>query len=282
KRVGFTYDDALLPQYGRTIGYMEAHPDAPGDASHYFAVLVPVAPAGAAKPGDIETALGDSWVGREGRVRAFIGKVREDDGETYTESLFTVTIPPDVDITTADAGSPARYPAPPKGVSVRRITHTWAGGIVRGSYAGDRIAYYGKDAEGRTQIFVVPTDGSDRDPDPAKRPVQATLLPEGAAAGLRWHPSGNTLFCASNSAIAAVCVAPGPRFGEVVFLTPEDGVPRTNIVASPDGKRLAYNKPVPACDPDGKRLFNYKGEDFLQIFVVDFPDDDGDGIADAK
>lgn len=282
RRIGFTYDDVLLPQYGRTIGYMEAHPVAPGDATHYFAVLVPVVPAGTAKPGEIETALGDSWVGRDGRVRAFIGKVREADGVSYTESLFTVTLSPQVDITTADSGGPARYPAPPKGVSVRRLTHTWASGVVRGSYRGDRIAYYAKDAADRTQVFIIPVDGSDRDPDPAKRPVQVTNLPQGAATGLRWHPTDNTVFCIGNNAIAAVCVAPGPRFGETVFLTPQDGVPRTNLVVSPDGKRLAYNKPVSARAADGSRLVNYKGEDFLQIFMIDFPDADGDGVADAR
>lgn len=281
-RIGFTYDDVLMPEYGRTIGYMEVHPAAPGDATHYFAVLVPVVPSGKAKPGELETALGDSWIGREGRVRAFIGKVREGDGVSYAESLFAVTIPPDLDITTADSGGPARYPSPPRGVSIRRLTHTWACGVVRGSYHGDRIAYYAKDAEGRTQVYVIPVTGSDRDPDPAKRPVQVTRLPHDAATGLRWHPSDNTIFCVSNNAIAAVCVAPGPRFGETVFLTPQDGVPRTNLVVSPDGKQLAYNKPVSACAADGRRLANYKGEDFLQIFMIGFPDADGDGITDAQ
>ncbi|MFA6242261.1 MAG: DUF3748 domain-containing protein [Candidatus Hydrogenedentales bacterium] len=43
KRIGFTYDDFLLPKYDRTIAYMEPSPKAPKGYSHYFAVLVSVA-----------------------------------------------------------------------------------------------------------------------------------------------------------------------------------------------------------------------------------------------
>src|SRR6185503_5257820 len=100
KRIGFTYDDFLLTDYERTVGYMERHPKAPPPASCYFAILVPVVPRGTAKPGELERAYGDSWIGRQGLMRAFIGKVREADG-TYQESLFMVDVPADVDITTA-------------------------------------------------------------------------------------------------------------------------------------------------------------------------------------
>jgi Protein of unknown function (DUF3748) len=281
KRIGFTYDDKLLPEYDRTIGYMEPHPKAPGGATHWFAILVPVVPKGTSKPGQIEKASGDSWVGRHGLMRAFVGKVRAQDGESYEESLFVVDMPASVDITTADAGSASRYPGPPKGVSVRRLTHAWAGGTVRGTPAGDRIAYYGKADDDTVQIFIIPSDGSDRDPDPAKRPVQATSIPEGAGSGLRWHPSGNSVVCISNGGVAVTCVKPGPLFGKTVFLTSQDGKEaREKLVWSPDGALLAYNKMVPTYDENGKRARSYAGEDFLQVFVVDFPDADGDGIAD--
>ena len=105
RRIGFTYDDALLPQYERTIGYMEVNPRAPGGATHWFAVLVPVVPRGTAKPGEIERAAEDAWVDAAGTKRAFIGRVRNDDGVTYEQSLFVADVPIDVDITTADAGS---------------------------------------------------------------------------------------------------------------------------------------------------------------------------------
>ena len=115
RRIGFTYDDALLPQYERTVGYMEVNPRAPGGATHWFAVLVPVVPRGTAKPGEIERAAEDAWVDAAGTKRAFIGRVRNDDGVTYEQSLFVADVPIDVDITTADAGSAQRYPRPPEG-----------------------------------------------------------------------------------------------------------------------------------------------------------------------
>ncbi|MEK7794255.1 MAG: DUF3748 domain-containing protein, partial [Candidatus Hydrogenedentota bacterium] len=266
KRIGFTYDDFLLPEYDRTIGYMEPHPRAPGGASQWFAILVPVARKGESRPGEIEKAYSDSWVDPEGTMRAFIGVVRESDGSDQ-ESLFVVDVPLDVDITTANAGDATNYPSPPNGVSVRRLTHAWAGGVVRGSPSGDRIAYYAKDGNGSTQIFLIPSNGSDQSPDSAMRPVQATKLFLGAASGLRWHPSGEYIACISHNEVAVTCGRPGPDFGKTIFLTAQGGAPdRSNLVWSRDGAVLAYNKPVP--DPKGGK--NYNGTDFLQIFTVTF------------
>ncbi|MBI2432401.1 MAG: DUF3748 domain-containing protein [Candidatus Hydrogenedentes bacterium] len=284
KRIGFTYDDFLLPQYERTVGYMVPHPKAPAPASHYFALLVPVVPAGTAKPGEIERAWGDSWIGREGKMRAFIGKVRNDDGKTYEQSLFVIDIPDEVDITTADAGSATRYPSPPKGIQIRRLTHTAADGTVRGTVEGDRIAYYAMAQDGTKQIFVIASDGSDQNPD--KAPVQLTHLPKGVDGGLRWHPNSNTVFCVSEGAVVATCAKPGdPRFGKPVFLTPRGGEnaefgPPIDIVVSPDGTLLAYTRVVPTKNEAGKIVKNYAGKDFPQIFVLPFADADGDGIAD--
>eukprot|EP00854_Cymbomonas_tetramitiformis_P007434 gene7434-8852_t len=103
--------------------------------------------------GEIEVAAGDSWVGSTGEMRAFIGKVRESKfkEKQYEESLFVCDIPKSVDITTASSGSRTEFPTPPQGVVVRRLTHSWAGGIVRGSPSGKMIAYYGKDVDGVKQ-----------------------------------------------------------------------------------------------------------------------------------
>lgn len=280
KRIGFTYDDFLMPEYGRTIGFMVPHEEAPEGATHYFALLVRVVPKGTAKAGEIEVALGDSWIGRRGLMRGFIGTVREEDG-SYQDSLFIVDVPEDVDVTTADSGSADRYPAPPAGLTIRRLTHDWAGGIVRGTLDGDRIAYYAKAADGTTQVFIIPSDGSDQSDDPAKRPVQATHFPNGAGPGVRWHPSGNSIACMADGGVAVTCVKPGPDFGKSVFLTPHGDAERIALVWSPDGKVLAYNKAVRTTDGEGNPVRAYDGSDFRQIFVVDFPDDDNDGIADG-
>ncbi len=272
KRIGFTYDDFLLSQYDRTIGYMERNARAPQGALCWFALLVAVPPMGTAKPGEIEKAYGDSWVDPQGTMRAFIGKARNDDAQTYQESLYVVDVPETVDITTSDSGSATRYPAPPKGLTVRRLTHDWAGGVVRGAPDGARIAYFGKDAAGDTQVFVIAARGSDQSNDPALRPMQTTTVAGGVEACLRWHPSGRTIFVTVKGGIAAVSVAPGPRFGETAYLTPRgDGTPRHALVVSPDGRTVAYNRLVPTKGPDGHTAKNYAGLDMKQIFAVSFP-----------
>ncbi|HOH35764.1 MAG TPA: DUF3748 domain-containing protein [Candidatus Hydrogenedentes bacterium] len=280
KRVGFTYDDALLTEYGRTIGMLAPHPQAPEGATHYFALLVRVAPKDTSRPGELESAKSDSWIGREGLMRGFIGTVREPDG-SFQESLFVVDVPANVDVTTADSGAADRYPSPPTGVTWRRLTHTWAAGNVRGTLQGDRIAYYAKAADGARQVFIIPSDGSDQSDEPAKRPVQATHFPGGAGDGIRWHPSGNSIACIADGGVAVTCVVPGPNFGKSVFLTPHGDTERSDLVWSPDGSVLAYCRVVPTLGADGQPARNYKGEDFSQIFTVEFPDANHDGIADT-
>ena len=274
-RIGFTYNDFLQKEYDRTVGYMEPHPDAPKGVSHYFALIVPVVPIGTSKPGELEKAWGDSWIGRDGRMRAFIGKVRNPDGETYEQSLYVADVPLNVDITTADAGSATQFPTPPKGITIRRLTTTWAGAIVRGSADGKLIAYYAKDTNDKNQVFIIPADGS-------KEPVQATHFAEGAGPGVRWHPSGNSIICLSNDGVATTCVKPGPLFGKTIFLTDQGtNAMRAKLVMSWDGTMIAYNRTIPTVGENGSIVKNYAGEDFFQIFTLPFPDANEDGIADG-
>jgi len=281
RRVGFTYDDALLTQHGRNIGYMVAHEKAPCGVSFYSALLVPVVPSAQSKPGDLERASDDSWVGAKGLMRAFIGNVKEAGGNV-TSSLFVVDIPESVDITTANSGTKTTYPTPPRGTTIRRLISTPAAGIVRGSLDGTRIGYFAT-VDGVRQVFLINALGSDQHPDPAMRPVQATGLPAGASGGLRWHPSGNSIAVQSDNGVAAVCVQPGPLFGKVVWLTRHGAtVPAVEaLVWSRDGKMLAFNRRVPTYDSVGKLVKDAGGRDFRQIFLVRFPDRNNNGITDA-
>jgi hypothetical protein len=78
--------------------------------------------------------------------------------------------------------------------------------------------------------------------------------------------------------VAVTCIKPGLKFGQTVFLTPQGDAPeRFNLVWSPDGRLFAFNKRMPTTDEDGKRVYTYDGQDFLQIFLIDFPDPDRDG-----
>lgn len=273
-RIGITYDDALLRDYDRSIGYLEPNANAPEGASHYFALLVSVARKGTAQPGAIERAWGDNWVNARGTMRAFIGKVRAADGVNYAQSLFVVDIPESVDITTADAGSATRFPSPPRGLTIRRLTESFADGIVRCHEVTDRIAYYGGEAYGPKQIFIVPATGSEDHPDPAMRPIQVTNFKNGVTGGLRWDPSGDAVLCVADNGIAVVSlVEKDGAYGKVTFLTPQNDTPeRLNPVWSHDGKTIAYNKRVPTKDGAGKRVKNFDGSDLAQIFVVDAPE----------
>lgn len=282
-RIGFTYDDFFLQNYGRTVGYMEPHPRAPKGVSHWVAILVPVVPQAVAKPGDLIRAADDSWVGRRGQMRAFIGQVVEADGKTTTSSLFVVDIPETVDITTSDSGSKTTFMKPPKGITIRRLTRTPAAGIVRGSQDGTRIAYYATASDGSRQVFLIASDGSDQDPDPAKRPIQASFLEKGASGGLRWHPSGNSIAVLSDNGVAAICVKPGPLFGAAYWLTPHGAaLPAPEaLVWSHGGSLLAFNRRVPTYDAKGNLVKDFNGNDFRQIFLTRFPDRNGNGIVDA-
>lgn len=264
QRIGFTYDDHFLTQYGRNIAMMVRSPKAPCGGNYWTTVLAPIVPVAESKPGDLERAADDSWVGSKGLMRAFIGNVKEADGSVM-RSLFVVDIPADVDFTTSYSGTRTKYMTPPKGTTIRRLTSTPALGIVRGSLDGSRIAYYAM-VDGVRQVFVIPSLGSDRHADPAMRPVQVTRLEHGASSSVRWHPSGNSLAVLSDNGVAVVCVKPGPLFGKTHWLTRHgaDAPATDGLVWSRDGRLLAFNRRVP----------------IRQIFLVAFPDANNNGVAD--
>ncbi len=232
QRIGFTYDDFLLRQFDRTIGYLEIHPRSPKGYTHYFALLVKPTEKGKSLPGEIEKAYDDSWVDTKGNKRAFIAKIRSEDGIGYDTSLCVVEISDQVDITTAVAGNATTYPRPPEGLQIKRITHSgWAGGVVRGSYDGNHIAYLYRDEKGVNQIYIVAADGSDQDPDPSKKPKRVTKL-EQDATNIRWHPSGKWVLCLSGGNVLVANVEDGGSFGKSFWLS-NDNSNRGDLVVSP-------------------------------------------------
>ena len=270
ERIGFTYDDFLQQDYDRTIGYMEASNSAPEGFSHYFAVLLKPVKKGESRPGEIEKAYGDSWVDSMGSKRAFIGKVRAENGVDYETSLFVAEIPGSVEITSAYSGDANTYPDPPKGVEIRRLTHSTSDdGIVRGSYSGKQIAYLSKDKKGISQVFIIHVDGSDRSDDMKKRPMQVTDYATDAS-NVRWHPSDEWLFSISGGKVYATYIGSSADFGKSILLTPDD-LNREALVVSPDGKSLAYNVDLPNATAsriiDGEENNEYK-----QIFILELHD----------
>lgn len=258
-RIGFTYDDFINTNYDRTIGYLEPSEKAPAGYTHYFAVILKPTEKGKSKPGEIEKAYGDSWVDPAGKMRAFIGKVRAENGVDYQTDLFVADIPESVDITTAFSGNGEEYPKPPKGINIRRLTHSGnVDGIVRGSFDGKMIACLSPDKEGVLQVFVINAKGSDLSNNKNLKPLQLSTF-NSAVSAPRWHPKKNWLFAISDGNIVAFCAEPGKNFGKTFMLTADDQE-RKELVVSNDGNMLAYtievqNKP--------------SERNFQQIFVLE-------------
>jgi hypothetical protein len=260
-RIGFTYDDFLNTNYDRTIGYLEFNPKTPAGYTHYFAVLLKPAEKGQAKPGEIEKAYGDSWVDPAGKMRAFVGKVRAENGVDYQNDLFVADIPGNVDITTAKSGNGIEYPEPPAGINIRRLTHSGkVEGNVRGSFDGKTIAYLAPDTAGVMQVFVIEALGSDQSADENLKPKQLTSFASNASAP-RWHPTKNYIFAIVNGNIATICAEPGDNFSKTIMLT-SDAQERGELVVSNDGNILAYTIFMPA------KIEN-ENKKFRQIFVLE-------------
>lgn len=282
RRIGCTYDDKLLPQYGRTIAYFEETNKFLPDANYYFAVLIKIVPMEKAQEGDFVKALGDSWIDKEGKWRVFIGTIKE--GGTFVDYLCIVEIPDNVDIQTSSSGDCQTYPEPPQGLNIYKIVKVNCSGIVRASYDGKKIAYLDKDLNGKTQIFmVINKKHGNKETFENSIPVQVTFLPNGVEDNLRWHPSGNVVFSISEGAVIAVCVKEGENFGKSVFITPKYKINKPYaLVVSRNGGYIAYNRRVPTYDEKGIRQFSYDGIDFSQIFLLEYIDKDENGILDTN
>lgn len=262
KRIGFTYDDFLVKEYDRTIGFLQPDEKAPEGYTHYFCVILKPTRKGDSKAGEIEKAYGDSWIGAEGSMRAFIGKVRALNGKDYENDLFIADIPIDIDITTSWSGTQNEYPEPPEGIVIRRLTHGMnISGIVRGSADGRQIAFTAPDGDGINQVFVIKANGSD------KQAIQTTHL-SSSVSSVRWHSSGDWIFGISDGDILATYAGKDQELGKTVRLT-DDNMKRDQLVVSSDGDWLAYIIAVPTKDANGKLCKDAEGNDFRQIFILE-------------
>ena len=241
---------------------MQPDENAPEGYTHYFSVILKPAKMGKSKAGEIEKAYGDSWVDAAGTMRAFIGKVRAKNGTDYENDLFVAHIPADINITTSFAGTQDQYPEPPEGIALRRLTYGWdVSGIVRGSSDGSQIAFVALDGDGINQLFVTNAVGSE------KQPAQVTCL-SSPASSIRWHPSGEWVFCISDGNLFVTYVGTRLRFGKTFKLS-DDRLVRDQLVVSPDGNLLAYIIPVPTKDGSGTIVKDANGNDFRQIFIME-------------
>jgi hypothetical protein len=241
------------------------------------------------RPGSDEIckAFEEAWVGTHGYLRAdgtrqryalaFQGHVVVHDASTGTRrtmsEAFICDLPddPTVLMTSGDqplAGTPACRPAPPRGVSQRRLTFTaerrhpgidgprhW----LRSSPDGSRIACLMRDEAGVVQLFTVSPNGG--------QPVQVTHDDWGVASSFTWSADGRRITYVADSSVFIVDVASGASTRLTDRLVA--ALPRPEAcVFSPDGRRIAFMRSVAGqstqCGNSAAKVHN-------QIFVVDVP-----------
>ena len=285
KWVGYTYNDAILKAIEdstgekvnlRTIGVStRLHPvivDLSGEGENlcsdwYSVLVVRVVPHPVPGSEEISNAASDSWVGtgsylnKDGKkqvARAFLGKVRNQKNQPVDE-LFVVDIPDTIDqpgeFGTLE-GTPKSFPMPPRGTVQRRLTftaetaHPGCGGVVRSSSDGKWIAFMAADAKGVQQIFLISPDGG-----PSR---QVTDHPAGVQGCARWSPDNQSIYYVSENSMVACKLTDEPFEKRFTRITPVSKEELSNIVLSPDGKTIAFNRPVK----------DAKGKVWKQVFVV--------------
>ncbi|MCF2500297.1 DUF3748 domain-containing protein [Dyadobacter chenhuakuii] len=284
KWIGFTYNDAILKALEdateqkrnlRTIGVstkikpVNVNKNEENVSGEWFSALV-VRVVPNPKPGSdqISHAAGDSWVGTNGYLlkngekqlaRAFIGVVKNKSGQDVSE-VFIVDIPND--ITQPGELGPLEgtrddFPMPPKGASQTRLTFTaetkfpGCTGIVRSSPDGTSLAYLAKDKNGVEQIFLISPLGGE--------PRQLTAHESNVSGNVRWRPDGKAVGYIHEGSITICKIGDAPFEQKFVKITQPTNPAPSNLVWSPDGKTLAFNRLV---QKEGKPASQ-------QIFVIE-------------
>jgi len=264
--VSFTYHDALVESDLRDVGVCVPRGPVRVGKDHArnhdaecFSVLVSrTTPTPRPGSDEIHRACEEGWVGREGYVRAdgsrqrralaFQGHVVTAGGPTISE-VFVADLPDDLSVEGDGplAGTVSRRPAPPKGVVQRRLTHTaerkfpgvqgprhW----LRSSPDGSRIALLMKDDSGIAQLWTVSPCGGP--------PRQLTRHPWPVASAFTWSPDGRWIAHVADNSVFVTDTADGKGI-RLTPRTPDALAPRPEAcVFSPDGKKIAYVRSVPA------------------------------------
>ncbi len=274
--VSFTYEDEVLDQLvsdpkgpggeknQRNVGVSvpvgpvipeTTHPR--NHAGDWFSVLV-TRTVDAPVPGsdEIDRACEEGWVGKNGYVRpdgtqqaralAFQGWVTAANGSRHAE-VFIVDLPEDLTVPGSAPleGTSVSRPAPPRGVTQRRLTYTaerpfpgiaqdprhW----LRASPDGSAIAFIMRDEAGVAQLWTISPNGGE--------PRQLTRNPEDVASTFSWSPDGRRI---AHVMDGSICVTDAQN-GKTRRLTPKAPAGQEPqpyaCVFSPDGDRIAYTRP---------------------------------------
>ncbi|WP_158782428.1 DUF3748 domain-containing protein [Pantoea sp. BAV 3049] len=280
-RLSFTYNDHVMHEFAvkedlRNVGVaVPLHPVCPPkshpreyDGSH-FCVLVSRTTS-APQPGsdEINRAYEEGWVGEEGYLKhdghrqrwalAFIGDTLSTSGEKVPE-VFIVDLPEKMVDYALEGDEPIEgtatsLPAPPKGITQRRLTFThdraypglattprhW----LRSSPDGRSIAFLMKDEAGVVQLWTIaPTGGQPRKITDAASDIQSAFS---------WHPDGRSVALINDNSVM-LCDTGSGKMRRLTTRTDEAPVADA-VVCSPDGQHVAYLRHT---------------EGFRQIFVAE-------------
>lgn len=288
--VSFTYDDEVLTRRGnargapaggsqinqRNVGVAVPRPvrvarsHARNQDGDYFSVLV-TRTVNQPRPGsdEISRACEEGWVGKAGYLRtdgtrqaralAFLGTVTADNGSQHAE-VFIADLPNDLTHAGVEPleGTEITRPAPPRGVTQRRLTFTdkrASPGValaprhwLRASPEGDLIAFLMKDDAGVVQLWLVsPTGGPLR---------QLSHHAWSVASAFTWSPDGRWIAHVMDNSVFVTDTVTGAARRLTARSQDAESPLTLACVFSPDGRRIAYLRRV-----DGHS----------QIFTVDFP-----------
>lgn len=258
--LSFTYNDALLESDVRDVAVAVPAGPVPvpktnphnHDGNYYCAVVTRTTAHPQPGTDEISRACEEGWIGTNGyrrsdgsrqeRALAFQGTVLTADGKSITE-VFVADLPDDV-TQPGDrpiAGTSEQRPAPPKGVTQRRLTFTterkfpglhgprhW----LRSSPNGSHIAFLMKDEAGVVQIWTISPNGGE--------PKQLTHNSHDIASAFTWSPDGKQIAHVMDH---SVCVTDADS-GVTTRVTPrssDEFAPRPEAcVFSRDGKQIAF------------------------------------------
>lgn len=216
------------------------------------------------RPGsdEIAKAFEEGWVvGPDGRrALAFLGLVTAADGREHAE-VFIAELPAELTRGGSEplAGTAVRRPAPPAGVTQRRLTFTsdrkhpgvalaprhW----LRANPAGDRIAFLMRDDAGIVQLWMIAPAGG--------VPRQLTRNAAGVASAFTWTADGRAI---AHTMDGSVCLTDADTSETRRLTRPDPTTQPQACVVSPDGRRIAFLRP--AAGPGGT---------FSQIWTVPIP-----------
>lgn len=148
---------------------------------------------------------------------------------------------------TRSKAPPLPLPAPPLGVTQRRLTFGGVGGPrhwLRSSPDGSRIGFLRSDRNGVVQLWTVSPGGGDA--------VQVTAGRQAVESAFTWHQDGERVACVIGGRVCAVNATTG-RVHPLTAPGAADVAPRPEAcVFSPDGSRVAFVRRL----PHGGRSYN--------------------------